>query len=106
MQLLLAQAPSLQLFTPVLIAAGIALFLVVLGRRIASRNCAVAVRASDRWAPPIPTAQDFPLNRVDPHPHPVQREPSEIPLDLSAVEFLGDVAPFDSASMTLRFRRV
>lgn len=103
MQTLVALAPSLQLFAPVLVA--VSLFMVVLGRRVAARNCSVAVRASEKWTPSIASPASFPINRVDTHPRMNLTEPSDIPLELSDLVFEDEVRPFDSASATLRFVR-
>ena len=67
MTTLLAQAPTLQLFAPVLVTAGLALALLVLGRVVATRKFKRAADASARWRPAIeaPTIDtEHPLNQV------------------------------------------
>lgn len=67
MTTLLAQAPTLQLFAPVLVTAGLALALMVLGRVVATRKFKRAAAASARWRPTLETPTidtEHPLNQV------------------------------------------
>lgn len=89
---LLAQAPSLSLFAPVLAATAIALFVLVLGRVVAKAKAVRAGQISDNWAPSIPAPPNHPLNRVEPMPR-------------RRTTFTEWVDPVDSGAITLRFAR-
>ena len=89
---LLAQATSLSLFAPVLGAAAIALFVLILGRVVAKAKATRAGQVSDKWAPSIPAPPNHPLNRVEPMPR-------------RRTTFTEWVNPVDSGAITLRFSR-
>ena len=113
MLVLLAKTATLKLFSPVLFATSVALIVLVVGRLVATRNYTRALQANAKWAPSIPTASSFPLNRVDTRP---PRRPSspgdllsasdpELSLRFAALQAMS-LSPADSAATTLRVERI
>ena len=111
MSALLAQAPTLSLFTPVIVTTTLALAVLLVGRIAATQKYKRALRANAGWAPSIPTPEDHPLNRMDTLRRRVLSSellnPSEVEIDLSLVDLeIVDFSPADSAATTMRVMRV